>query len=215
MENDRIGDAILRLLNSDAIPEEFKLHAKILGGFVALLWALELFDSLILRGALNRYGIRPRTYRGLQGIVLAPLLHGNLRHLSANTLPFLTLGWFVMVRDTDDFFIVTTVAWIVSGFGVWLFGSSRSNHIGASGLVFGYFGFLLLRGYFERSVVAIALSVLVGLTYGGLIWGVLPIRRGMSWLGHLFGFLGGGITARFLLLFQQWFDSLVNHPNWQ
>ena len=69
---------------------------------------------------------------------------------------------------------------------------------GASGLIFGYLGYLLLRGYFERSVGAIALSVLVGVAYGGMIWGVLPTTPGISWQGHLFGFVGGAISARFL-----------------
>jgi membrane associated rhomboid family serine protease len=208
MEQNAIVDGITRLLQSDAIPAEFKLHAQILGGFVALLWGLELIDSLLLKGALNRFGIRPRTFRGFQGIFLAPLLHGNLRHLSTNTLPLITLGWFIMLRDVDDFFIVTAVVWLVSGSGVWLLGSSRSNHIGASGLVFGYFGFLLLRGYFERNLISIAFSVLVALLYGGLIWGILPLRRGVSWLGHAFGFGGGVLVARYLPQLQQWYEMI-------
>ncbi|MBD2462105.1 rhomboid family intramembrane serine protease [Oscillatoria sp. FACHB-1407] len=191
------------------MPPTIQLQAQILLGCLAVLWGLELVDSLLLRGAFNSFGIRPRKLIGLRGILLAPLLHGNLRHLAANTVPFLILGGLVMLRGLNDFLIVTAVAWLVSGTGVWLFASPRSNHIGASGVVFGYFGFLLLRGYFERSLIAIAISILVGLLYGSLIWGVLPIRRGVSWLGHLFGFGGGVLAARYLLELKNWVISIT------
>lgn len=185
-------------------PEATQLAITILGGFVGLLWILELIDTLLLRGALNRYGIYPRDVVGLRGIVLAPFLHGNLRHLTANTVPLIILGGLIILQGLDIFLIVTAVVWLVSGVGVWLFGAPRSNHIGASGLIFGYLGFLLLRGYFERSLEAIALAGVAGLLYGSLIWGVLPIRRGRSWQGHLFGFVGGGLAARYLADLQQW-----------
>lgn len=181
-----------------AIARELKTHAVVLGGFIALIWALEIVDLLFLGGALNAYGIRPRSIIGLRGILFAPFLHGGWAHLVANTIPFLTFGWLIMLRETSDFFVVTAVTMLVSGLGVWLFGSPYTIHIGASGLIFGYFGFLLLRGYFERSVPAIFLSLVVGLLYGGMIWGVLPLQFGISWQGHLFGFIGGGIAARLL-----------------
>lgn len=201
-------EAIGELLQTGTVPEIIKTQAKILGGFVAAFWGLELIDGLLLRGALNRYGIRPRRSTGLWGILFAPLLHGNWRHLATNTVPFVVLSWLTLLRGLGDFWIVTIAVWLASGLGVWLLGSPRSNHIGASGLVFGYFGFLLLRGYFERSVESIVFSVLVGLLYGGLIWGVLPLRRGVSWTGHLFGFAGGVAVARWLPQLQQWVEKL-------
>lgn len=181
-----------------AIAQELRTHALILGGFVALIWVLEFIDLFVFRGYLNLYGIRPRTMLGLRGILFAPFLHGSISHLMANTVPFLMLGWFVMLREISDFFVVSVITILASGLGVWLFGAPNSIHIGASGLVFGYFGFLLLRGYFERSFSSIVFSLIVGLLYGGLIWGVLPIRYGISWEGHLFGFLGGVLAARLL-----------------
>ncbi len=191
-------------LDADAMTTLLRFHAQILVGFIAVLWTLELVDSLILRGNLNRYGIRPRTVEGLRGILVAPLLHGNLRHLATNTFPLLILGWFVMLQGVRTFAIVTAAVWLTSGLGAWLLGGSRSNHIGASGLIFGYLGFLVARGYFEQSVIAIALAVIAGFLYGGMVWGVLPIRRGRSWQGHLFGLVGGGVMARFLPDIQQW-----------
>ncbi|MEM8503630.1 MAG: rhomboid family intramembrane serine protease [Cyanobacteria bacterium P01_D01_bin.1] len=178
--------------------KEFRLQIKILFGVVVLLWAIEIIDQLIFRGALNSFGIRPRSLPGLTGIIFAPFLHGNFAHLLANTVPLVSLGWLIMLRETEDFFWVSVISAIVSGLGTWLIGASTSVHIGASGLIFGYFGYLLLRGYFERSATAIAFSLLVTFLYGGIIWGVLPTQPGVSWEGHLFGFLGGVLAARLL-----------------
>ncbi|WP_437758994.1 rhomboid family intramembrane serine protease [Sorangium sp. So ce1389] len=185
-------------IETRSITRELKLHAALLGGFVALLWSIEILDLVVFRGSLDALGIRPRTVPGLVGIALAPLLHGGFAHLAANTLPFVGLGWLIMLRKKRDLFLVTLVAALVGGLGVWLLGSPSSVHIGASGVIFGYFGFLLLRGWFERSALSIALSLVVGLVYGGMIWGVLPTRMGISWEGHLFGFLGGVLAARLL-----------------
>ena len=127
-----------------------------------------------------------------------PFLHRGFGHLVANTIPIVVLGWLVMLRRTADIFTVAAVTLIVGGLGIWLFGASNSVHVGASGLIFGFFGFLLARAYFERSPASIALAAVVLLLYGGIIWGVLPGQVGVSWLGHLFGFIGG-ILAAYLL----------------
>jgi len=180
------------------IASELQTQATILGGFVALMWIIEIVDGFLLGGRLNAYGVRPRNIVGLRGILFMPFLHGNFAHLAANTLPFITFGWLIMLRETSDFFLVSAVTMLVSGIGVWLTGSPYSIHIGASGLIFGYFGFLLLRGFFERSFMSIALSLFVGFLYGGLIWGVLPSQPGVSWQGHFFGFVGGVLAAQLL-----------------
>ena len=134
----------------------------------------------------------------MRGILFAPFIHGDFPHLIANTVPFLTLGWLVMLQRTSDFFTVTAWTMLVGGMGVWLFGAPRSVHIGASILIFGYLGFLLLRGYFQRNVPSIFLSIVVALVYGSLVWGVLPSQPGVSWQSHLFGFIGGAIAARYI-----------------
>ncbi|MEE3716028.1 rhomboid family intramembrane serine protease [Tumidithrix elongata RA019] len=175
---------------------EIKTQATILGGFVAIIWALEIVD-VILRGSLDYFGILPRTIVGLRGILFAPFLHVGFAHVAANTVPFLILGWLVMLRGTKDFFAVSIISAFISGAGTWAFGRP-AIHIGASGMIFGYLGYLLFRGYFERSIVGITLSIVVGMMYGGLIFGVLPGQVGISWEGHLFGFIGGAIAAKLL-----------------
>ncbi len=184
-----------------AIAQELKTQVFILFGLVALMWVVEIVDQGIFRSAfrstLDIYGIIPRNPIGLRGILFAPFLHGNFVHLLGNTFPFLILGWLIMLREIRDFWIVSLVAAGVGGAGTWLVGSP-GVHIGASGVIFGYLGYLLLRGYFERSVFAIALSLGVGSLFGSLLWGVLPMQAGISWEGHLFGFLGGAIAAKLL-----------------
>jgi membrane associated rhomboid family serine protease len=135
---------------------------------------------------------------GLRGVVFAPFLHANFAHLMANTLPLIVLGWLIMLRETRDFFTVWAVSAVVSGLGTWLIGPSMSVHIGASGVIFGFLGYLLARGWFERRAASIAVALGVGLLYGGAIFGVLPGQVGISWQAHLFGFLGGVLAARWM-----------------
>ena len=181
----------IRLIASDLIAQ-----GMIIGSIVGVMWLLELIDILFLNQRLNLFGIRPRDTGYMWGIAFAPFLHGGISHLLANTPPFIALGWLVLARSRKEFLWVTIVVTISSGLGAWLFGASNSVHIGASGVIFGYFGFLLARGFFDRQLVSIALSLIVGAIYGYLLWGVLPNQPNVSWQGHLFGFLGGVLLAR-------------------
>jgi membrane associated rhomboid family serine protease len=173
-------------------------HVAILATIVAILWAIEVVDRILFGGNLDGFGIRPRTWSGLGQILIAPWLHVGFRHLAANTIPFIILGWLVMVRHTRDFVVVTLVSAVVSGLGIWLFGGANTIHLGASGVIFGLFGALLARAYFERSWAALGLALVAGFLYGGMLWGVLPGTPGVSWLGHFFGFVGGVLAARML-----------------
>ncbi|MCX5963766.1 MAG: rhomboid family intramembrane serine protease [Cyanobacteria bacterium] len=174
--------------------QELKAQGNLLVCIVVLLWAIELANSL-MNDALNNLGIRPRNILGLQGIIFAPFLHGSWRHLISNTFPLVILSWLIMARDRSEWIAVTVLTAIASGLGTWLFGGAATIHIGASGVVFGYFGFLVARAYFERSLGSIAISLLVLALFGGMIWGILPVRVGISWEGHLFGLLGGIAAA--------------------
>lgn len=183
--------------DSTHISDELKSHIIILGAFLVAMWLSEMFDWII-GGRLDYLGIMPRQLVGLRGIILAPFLHVGAAHLIANTIPFLVLGWFVMLRSVRTFFTVTLIVILVSGLGTWLVGPANSIHVGASGLIFGYFGYLVLRGYFERSWQAILWSVLVLFLYGSMLLGIFPQQFGVSWQSHLFGFVGGGLAAYWL-----------------
>ena len=172
-----------------------KAHALILGGFVALFWLIELIDWLPGGRNLDGYGVHPRDLSNWSGIFYAPFLHSDFAHVAANTLPFIVLGWLILLRGYRDWIIVSVGSMLASSLGAWLFGQPRSVHIGASGVLFGYFGFLLVRAISERSLKAISAALIVVLMYGSLIWGVLPLVEGVSWQMHLFGFLGGAVLA--------------------
>ena len=143
----------------------------------------------------NLPGIIPRTREGLWGLLFAPFAHAGVDHLLSNSGPLLILGIAVASRGAGTFYGVTASVMGVGGGLVWLFGRS-AEHVGASGLVFGYFGWVLGRAWFERSFGSIALALVIGALYTSLIWGVLPTDSGISWEGHLFGALAGLLSAR-------------------
>lgn len=166
--------------------------------FVAFLWFVEIVDWLLFRGALNGLGIVPRQVSGLRGILFAPFLHGNFNHLLANTIPFLILGFMVMLRHGRYFLGISALIVLFSGLGIWLVGPAHTVHIGASALIFGYFAFLLVSAWYERSFGAVFLALLVIVLYGGLLSGILPQGGGISWQGHFFGLVGGGLAAYYV-----------------
>ena len=162
--------------------------------FVALLYVIEAID--VASGLrLDNAGIEPRDVDGLKGIAFAPLLHHGWDHLFANTGPILVLGFVVMMSGIGRGLAATAIIWIVGGFGTWLTGGALSIHVGASGLVFGWLAYLIVRGVFTRSLLQLLLGVLVLLVYGSVLWGVLPGQEGISWQGHLFGAVAGVLAA--------------------
>ncbi|QHV01356.1 rhomboid family intramembrane serine protease [Synechocystis sp. CACIAM 05] len=167
----------------------------IIVSFLAIFWLLEILDAFVFRGSLDQFGIYPRSLEGLRGIVFAPFLHADFGHLIANSVPFVVLAWLVMLQEVSDFWIVTIITMVVGGLGVWLIAPANTVTVGASILIFGYLGFLLLRGWFQKNLASIVLSIVVLVLYGSALWGLLPGRAGVSWQGHLFGFIGGAIAA--------------------
>ena len=164
----------------------------------AIIWGVFLVNGFLLNDSLNSYGIQPRSLTGLWGVLCAPFLHASLMHIISNTISFAILGSMVLIRQKSHFLDVTIMATLVSGLGVWLIGSHDTVHIGASAVVFGYFGFLVTYGWFSKNIMSIIISLIVGFLYGGMIWGVLPLRPGISWEGHLLGFIGGVIAAKLI-----------------
>jgi membrane associated rhomboid family serine protease len=140
-------------------------------------------------------GIRPRHLSGLDGVLFGPFLHVDFPHLYGNSVPLILLGTFVLAAGTRRFLWSTLVIMLVSGLGVWFTGSPNSVVVGASGVIFGYLGLLLMRGIVEHSWWNIGVALLIGLLYGWQLIGVLPADPGISWQGHLFGFAGGVLAA--------------------
>ncbi len=160
---------------------------------LAVIWAVEVVN-LALGHGLASWGILPRHLSGLIGIPLAPFIHANVFHAVSNTVPLMILGGLALTGGQGRFWEATALIVVLSGVLVWVF-ARGAYHIGASGLVFGYFGLLLGRAVFERSVVALAIAALTIALYGGLIWGVLPSRSYISFEAHLFGLIAGVIVA--------------------
>ncbi len=178
------------------IRSELRRSAAILLGILAILWLVQLINATAFGGGLVRWGVEPRTLPGLAGIPVHPFLHGGWGHLASNSMGFLLLGGLVILREPRDFWIVSLLGILVGGAGIWLFGRS-GPHVGVSGVVFGYFGYLLLTGVFDRRVGAVFLSVLTVLLWGRLLLGLSPLQRGISWEGHVFG-LAGGVAGAWL-----------------
>ena len=183
---------------SASIAGTLKSQVSVLVVWTIVAWAIEAIDQFVVERPLDQYGIRPRDVDGLWGILCAPLLHGGFAHLAGNTVPFLVLGWLVLAARGSTFLPVSLIVIVAGGAGVWLMAPVGSVHIGASGLIFGYLGFLLFRGLFEFSLGSIVIAVLVGALYGGLLLGVLPGEEGVSWQAHLCGFVSGAIAAKLL-----------------
>lgn len=161
---------------------------------VALMWVLELVDRLT-GGWLENLGIRPRELTSIPEIVTAPFLHVSWQHLIANTVPFFVLGFLLLVSGWRTWVTTTLIVIAASGLAVWLLGAPGTVTVGASGVVFGWLVYLLVRGLFTRDLAQIVIGVVVFLVYGGLLWGLVPGSAFVSWQGHLGGALGGLLAA--------------------
>ncbi|MFD2204062.1 rhomboid family intramembrane serine protease [Kiloniella antarctica] len=161
--------------------------------FVGLMWGI-FFLNWAFSGYLNTYGLIPRRIDGLPGIVLSPFLHANYVHLISNTVPLLVMGSFVALEGKWRFWIVAISIAIIGGVLVWLTGRGY-NHIGASGVVYGLFAYVLGRAWWQRNFVSILLAIVVLALYSGIISTLFVFQSGISFEGHLFGFLSGGLVA--------------------
>jgi membrane associated rhomboid family serine protease len=171
--------------------ENFRLAAKLSLGFVALLWAIPLLGWGL---ELQRFGVRPRQWIGVLGILVAPLLHADFLHLIANTLPLVVLGTTMLYLYPTATFRVLPAVYFGPGIAVWLF-ARDGNHVGASGLIYGLIAYIFVAGLIRRDRRALAAALLVAFMYGASVWGLLPIRVGVSWETHLAAALIGAAMA--------------------
>lgn len=169
----------------------------VVGGILAVMWALEFLDAVTLN-ALDSFGIQPRQLSELPNILWAPLLHFGWPHLISNSVPFLVLGVLTYLSGTGRFVATTLISAIVSGLTAWLLAPPGSITAGASGVIFGYLTYLLVRGFYTRKIGQILLAVVVFAIYGTVLLGVLPGTPGVSWQAHLGGAVGGVLSAWWL-----------------
>lgn len=179
----------------------------IVAGIIGLLWAIRVYDAL-LPPDLFRWGIEPRTVRGLPGIVTAPLLHEGWSHLLSNSTPLIVLLLLLFTTQRRPWLAVLELV-LVSGALLWLVGRPSSNHIGASSLIFGLITYLISSGWLHRKVLGVMVGLLVLVIYGGsLLTGVVPqFNSTVSWEGHLCGAISGVIVAWHLMRIEQRDDS--------
>lgn len=163
-------------------------------GLVVIMWLVKLVE-LNFDSSFAQYGNWPRDVRGLVGIFLMPFIHGDVGHLSSNSVPLLVLGGFLFYSYREVALKVLFWVYLIGGVWLWIGGRTGSPHIGASGVVYGLAAFLFFSGFIRRHFQLMALSMLVVFLYGGIIWYVFPIELRISWEGHLFGGIAGAICA--------------------
>ncbi|MFD3905989.1 rhomboid family intramembrane serine protease [Streptomyces sp. CB04723] len=168
----------------------------LMAGWVALLWVLEGVDQ-VTGNALDTYGISPREVAELRDVVPAAFLHSGWEHVASNSVPLLVLGFITALAGLRRFAAVVLTIIVASGLGIWLTAPANTVTLGASGVVFGLLGYLLVRGFVDRRPWDVLIGIGVAVVYGSLLWGVLPTDSGISWQGHLFGLIGG-VAAAFL-----------------
>ena len=167
----------------------------LMGAFIALIWILQVFNWADGYRLDLHLGILPHDVSRLPEIFTAPFLHFSWEHIEGNTVPLFVLGVLAAYRGIGKFLLVTLIVTVVSGLAVWLFQGGSELTVGASGLIFGYFGYVLIRGFFDRNLLDVGVGVVAGLLYWTILQVAIPGNPGISWIGHLGGLLGGVLAA--------------------
>tara|TARA_B100001094_G_scaffold189649_1_gene183754 strand:- start:1002 stop:1607 length:606 start_codon:yes stop_codon:yes gene_type:complete len=171
-------------------------NSLLLLGITLCLWVITIIDQNTPNWNLTlNYGIKPKILSGILGIFTAPLIHINYSHLIGNTLPFMALAGMVLMNGRRKFIFTSIFSALFAGIGIWVFGAAGSIHTGSSTLIFSYLGFLLIQAWLVRSILTGFLAILSISLYGTLLLTLLINQDGISWHGHLFGLLGGLISA--------------------
>ena len=196
--------------SSPKAQRNFKLALKMALVLVGFLWLILFLDTLLGLG-LNRYGLRPRHFEGLIGVFTAPLLHGGAEHLFSNSLPLIISLTMVLYMYPRSSLRIIPIIWLGSGVLAWFIGRD-SLHFGASGFVYGLLAYVFISGVFRMDMRSVAVSVMVWFLYGGMIWGLLPIRPNMSWELHLSGAILGVALA---IIYRRWDVTPVKRYAWE
>ena len=171
-------------------------NSLLLLGITLCLWVITIIDQNTPNWNLTlNYGIKPKILSGILGIFTAPLIHINYSHLIGNTLPFMALAGMVLMNGRRKFIFTSIFSALFAGIGIWVFGAAGSIHTGSSTLIFSYLGFLIIQAWLVRSILTGFLAILSISLYGTLLLTLLINQDGISWHGHLFGLLGGLISA--------------------
>ena len=177
--------------------------SRVLGAFVATFlllgacWAVEVANYADNGALSDRYGIQAHDGSTVWHVFTAPFLHANIDHITANSMPLAVFGFLAALRGMARFITVSLIIMVASGLGVWFLSSPDTVTVGASGLIFGYFGYLIARGFVEHRPFDIVVGLVIALFYGTIIFGALPGQPGISWQAHLFGLIGGILAAWF------------------
>ena len=167
----------------------------VMGAFLVVLWALQVVNWADGYRLDTEFGILPEHVSRLPEIFTAPLLHFSWQHIEGNSVPLFVLGVLAAYRSIPRFLLASLIIAVTSGMAVWLFQSTNELTVGASGLIFGYFGYVLVRGFFDRNLVDIGVGLVAGILYWTILQVALPGTPGVSWIGHLGGLVGGILAA--------------------
>jgi membrane associated rhomboid family serine protease len=181
-------------MNSIIKPLNNSQHIRFVLCIFVLFSAIEIINLFTGR-MLSQLGTIPRYVPGLKGIILGPFVHGSLQHFLSNIVPLCIFSYLLLLYGLKRYVQVTLWIMLITGFLVWLF-ARPATHIGVSGVIYGYFGYLVLAGFLSGKFKLIIISVLVAFFYGGLIFGILPSSPFVSWESHLFGFIAGLVAAK-------------------
>lgn len=199
------------MLSLNEITEQFnallynsKQHIILIVKIIAGIWIFN-FINWFTGSTLNTLGTIPRSKKGILGIMFSWILHANFNHLFFNSIPLFILSLLIISYNKQMFFNISIMIIILDGIAVWLF-ARKGNHMGASGLVAGYFGFMLIFAYKTASIVSIILAIVILYYFGGIILSLFPTDAKTSWEAHLFGFLAG--IASFFIMNSELFDKI-------
>jgi len=199
------GSPPAKRAGGSAVAQRVKPAVITIGALAALMIVLQTINWAT-DYRLATWGIDPRSWEGLLGVLFAPLLHGSWAHLWSNLVPLVIMGVLIMLSGVRQFVAVTALVWLVSGLGVWLIAPANTTTVGASGIVFGWLAFLIVRGIWTRTWQHLLLGLVLLAVYGSLFWtGIVKVAAAditgvvtVSWQAHLFGAIGG-ILAAFLV----------------